>query len=109
MKSSKMVLMNLFAAQHWRYRHLREQTCVHSSGKERVGRIDRVALKHTLPHLRQIASGTLLYDSGSSAQYSDNLEGWDGMGDEREVQEGGDRCIPMAYSCRCMAETNIIE
>ena len=42
-------------------------------------------------------------------QYSDNLEGWDGMGDEREVQEGGDRCIPMADSCRCMAETNIIE
>ena len=27
-----------------------------------------------------------------------NLEGWDGAGDGREVQEGGDRCIPMADS-----------
>jgi len=25
-----------------------------------------------------------------------NLEGWDGEGDGREVQEGGDMCIPMA-------------
>ena len=24
-----------------------------------------------------------------------NLEGWDGEGDGREVQEGGDICIPM--------------
>ena len=29
----------------------------------------------------------------------DNLEGWDGDGDRREVQKGGDICIPMAYSC----------
>ena len=28
-----------------------------------------------------------------------NLEGWDGEGDGREVQEGGDICIPMADSC----------
>ena len=28
-----------------------------------------------------------------------NLEGWDGEGDEREVQKGGDICIPMADSC----------
>ena len=27
-----------------------------------------------------------------------NLEGWDGEGDEREVQKGGDICIPMAES-----------
>ena len=27
-----------------------------------------------------------------------NLEGWDGEGDRREVQEGGDICIPMADS-----------
>ena len=36
----------------------------------------------------------------------DNLEGWGGMGGGREVQKGGDICIPMADSCRCMAETN---
>ena len=28
-----------------------------------------------------------------------NLEGLDGEGDEREVQKGGDICIPMADSC----------
>ena len=28
-----------------------------------------------------------------------NLEWWDGEGDGREVQKGGDICIPMAYSC----------
>ena len=25
-----------------------------------------------------------------------NLEGWDGEGNGREVQKGGDKCIPMA-------------
>ena len=28
-----------------------------------------------------------------------NLEGWDGEGDGREAQKGGDTCIPMADSC----------
>ena len=28
-----------------------------------------------------------------------NLEGWDGVGDGREVQKGEDICIPMADSC----------
>ena len=29
----------------------------------------------------------------------DNLEGWDGVGGGREVQEAGSICIPMANSC----------
>ena len=29
----------------------------------------------------------------------DNLERWDGVGSGREVQEGGDICIPTANSC----------
>ena len=28
-----------------------------------------------------------------------NLEGWDGAGDGRKLQKGGDICIPMADSC----------
>ena len=28
-----------------------------------------------------------------------NLEGWDGEGDGREVQKGGDICISMADTC----------
>ena len=29
----------------------------------------------------------------------DNLEGWDGKGDRREAQGGGDMGLPMADSC----------
>ena len=29
----------------------------------------------------------------------DNLEGWDGVGDSEELQEGGDICIPVADAC----------
>ena len=39
---------------------------------------------------------------------SDNLEGWDGMGDGEEAQEGWDTCIPVTDSCRCVAETSTI-
>ena len=28
-----------------------------------------------------------------------NLEGWDGEGDRKEFQKGGDICIPIADSC----------
>ena len=30
---------------------------------------------------------------------NDNLEGWDGVGGGREVQEGRDICKPMADPC----------
>ena len=36
------------------------------------------------------------------------LEGWDGEGDRREVQKGGDICIPMADSCYRLTESNNI-
>ena len=36
----------------------------------------------------------------------DSLESWDGEGGGREVQEGGDRYIPMADSCCCVAESH---
>ena len=35
-------------------------------------------------------------------------EGRDTLASRREVQEGGDICIPMGDSCWCMAETNTI-
>ena len=67
-------------------------------GKESVGmNRERGMEKHPSPCVKQIASGNLLYDSGSSNQ-SDNLEGWDGVGGGRKVQEGGNICIPMANS-----------
>ena len=38
----------------------------------------------------------------------DSLEGWDGVGGGREVQEGADILMPMTDSCGYMAETNTI-
>ena len=47
----------------------------------------------------------MLYDAGNSKPgICDNLEGWEGAGGGRGVQEGGDMCIPMADSCWCMAK-----
>ena len=40
--------------------------------------------------------------------FCDNQRGWDGEGDGREMQEGGDICIPMADSCWYLAENNKI-
>ena len=37
-----------------------------------------------------------------------NLEGWDGEGDGRDIQEGGDICILMADSCWYLAKNNKI-
>ena len=65
--------------------------------------------KHTLSHAKQIASEIVLYDAGNSNLVLwDNLEEWDGMGGEREVQEGGNICIFLADSCWHMAETKTI-
>ena len=47
-----------------------------------------------------MACGNLLCDAGTSNPVlCDNLEGWDGVGGGKEVQEGGDVCIAMADSC----------
>jgi len=45
-------------------------------GKEKLGRIEKVVLKHVLPHVKWIASGKLLYNTGSSRKYS--LTTWRG-------------------------------
>ena len=37
-----------------------------------------------------------MYDAGSSTLLCDNLEGLDEVGSGKEVQEGGDPCIPTA-------------
>ena len=37
-----------------------------------------------------------------------NLEGWDGAGDGREVQKGGNICIFMADSCLGLTENKKI-
>ena len=68
-------------------------------GQERVRCMERVTWKLTFPCemdsqqefavcLRELKQGLCI-----------NLEGWDGEGYGKEVQKGGDICIPMADSC----------
>ena len=49
-----------------------------------------------------------LYAENDKSKSKKHLEGWDGMGCRREVQERGDICILKADSRWCMAETNTI-
>ena len=70
--------------------------------------MERETWKLTLLYVKQIASGNALYGSGNSNGLCINLEGWDGEGDGREFQKGGDICIPMAESCLGLTENNKI-
>ena len=45
---------------------------------------------------------------GTQMRLCNNLEGREGVGGEREVQERGDRCMPVADSCWCIAKNNTI-
>ena len=54
---------------------------------------------YTIQYAIQIASSNLLYDAGNpKLTLCDNIEGWDGEGGGREVQERGDICIHVASS-----------
>ena len=68
-------------------------------GEERVKCTDRVTWKLILPYVKEIANGNLLCDSELNQGLCINLEGWGGEGDGREVQNGGDICVPVAGSC----------
>ena len=47
-----------------------------------------------------MASGSLMYDTGSPKQVlCEYLAGWAGEGGGMGVQEGGDTCMPVADSC----------
>ena len=93
-----MVPKNLFARQQWRNRH-REQTYRHDkrggegemygeSNKETYTTICNIDIQWELAVcLRKLKQGLCI-----------NLEGCDGEGDGREVQEGGYICISMADS-----------
>ena len=62
--------------------------------------LERVTGKLTLPYVKQIANGNLLYGSGNSKQeLCINFKGLDGEGNGKEIQKGGDICVPMADSC----------
>ena len=99
MESRKMVLKNLFSGQQLRNRH-REQTCGHGerggegemhgeSNMETYITICKIDSQQEFAvWLRKLKQGLCI-----------NREGWGGEGDGREIEKGGDLCIPMADSC----------
>ena len=99
MESRKMVLVNPFAGQQWRHRH-RKQACEHSGGRrgweklrEEHGNICVTICKidsqwEFSVHCREFKPGLCDY-----------LEGWDRVGDGRDLPEGEGMFIPMTDSC----------
>ena len=99
MESRKVVLNNLFTEQQWRNRH-REQTYGHGerggegetygdSNMETYITICKIDNQQEFAvWLRKLKQGFCIH-----------LQGWDGEGDGREVQKGGDICIPMTDAC----------
>ena len=95
-----MVLMNLFVRQQWRNRH-REQTygCRERRGEVEMDGESNMEANITIGKvdsqwefavwLRKLKQRLCI-----------NLEGWEGEGDGREFQKGGNNiCIPMTDSC----------
>ena len=94
-----MALKNLFTGQQWRNRHREQNYGQGERGGEgemygesnmeiyiTICKIDSQG--EFAVWLRKLKQGLCI-----------NVEGCDGEGDGREVQKGGDICIPMADSC----------
>ena len=108
----KMVLMNLSVVHQWRCRH-REQTCAYGGdGEGEDGTIweSKHCNDNTLSYVKldsQWKFAVWHRELKSRGLWQLLRVGWDGV-DGRDVQQGGDICIPMAGSCWYMAETNTI-
>ena len=99
MESRKMVLMNLFSGQQRRNR-LREQIC--GPGRVRNEFIRKMEMKTFAlcnVHICKIDSKWELpvWLRELKLVLCDNEEGWDGVGGRRDIQEGGDICIPVIH------------
>ena len=56
--------------------------------------------------MKEIASPGSMHETGCSGpKHWDDLEGWDGEGGGRDIQDGGQR-YTMANSCQCMAKNH---
>ena len=94
-----MVLKSLFTEQQWRNRH-RGQTYAHGErgGEGEMygkGNMETYITICKIDSQREFAVWLRKLKQGLCI----NLEGWDRAGDGREVQNGGDICIPKADSC----------
>ena len=73
-----MVLKNLFSGQQWR--NIENRFMDMGRREERVGCMERVIWKLTLPYVNYIGNRNLLYGSGNSngALYQSRGVGWGG-------------------------------
>ena len=101
MESRKMVLRNLFSGQQWRNRH-REQPCGHGRGEEGEGEMygeSNVEIYNTICKIDSQWEFAVCC-SKLKQELCVHLQAWDGEGDRKEVQEGGDINTPMAVAQR---------
>ena len=68
-------------------------------GKERVRCMERVTWKLVTIYKIDSQQEFAVWLSKLKQGFCIKLEGWDGEGVGREIQKGGDKCIPMADSC----------
>ena len=99
MESRRMVLKSLFIGQQCRNRH-REKTYGHGERRgegEMYGKsnMETYITMCKIDSQREFAVWLRKLKQGRCI----NLEGWDGEGDGKEVQKGGDICKPMTDSC----------
>ena len=99
MESRKMVLKNLFTGQQWRNRH-RAQIHGH---EERGGEGEMYAKSNMETYITickiDSQSEFAVWFRKHKQGLCINLDWWNGAGDGKEVQKGGDMCIPMNDSC----------
>ena len=94
-----MVLNNLFTRQQWRNRH-REQTYEHGErgGEGEMCGNSNMETYITICKIDSQWEFAVWFRKLKQGLHI-NLEWWDGAGDGRQVQKGGDICILMADSC----------
>ena len=94
-----MVLKNLFPGHQWRNRH-RDSTYGHGERGGEGETYGESNMGTSITKCKTESLGELAVWLGKLKQgLCSNLEGWDGEGDGRKVQKGGDIYIPMADSC----------
>ena len=94
-----MVVKNLLAGHHGET-DIENRLVDMGRGEKKVRCMERITWKLTLPYVKWIANRNLLLCLRKLKQeFCTNLEGWEGEGDGRKVQKGGEICIPMADSC----------
>ena len=68
-------------------------------GEERVRCMERITWKLILAYVKDSQWEFAVWLRKLKQGLCINLEGWDGEGDGKGIQEGEDICIPMANSC----------